>query len=488
MVKLIVSFILLSIVTIFLILLVRTLMVAPNWRVREQKTSVSVRINFNQENAVKHLSQAVTHKTISTPDDNKTNAESFSEFHAFLRETYPLVFQKLTVKKMGAFGLLLMWKGSSEKIKPILLMAHQDVVPIAIGTEDQWEHEPFSGVIDKDFIWGRGTIDDKGSLISIFESVELLLNEGFTPERSIYFYFGDNEEIGGASAKLTGDYLQENNVHFEFALDEGGAIAVGLISQIEEPIAFISVAEKGFIDLELSTTAKGGHSSMPPEHTAIGDISAAINKLEKNQFPKHFGALQQQILTELSPQLNFSTRLITNNMWLFKPFLFLTPTKSVFSNAMLRTTTAPTIFNAGVKSNVLPAEAKAVINFRILPGDTTQTVQTRVIETIGNEKIAIAQLIGWNPSPVSRTSTRAYQTIKDLIHQVVSPDLLVAPYLTVGATDSRHFAKVSDDQYRFLCVHFDKLDFARYHGTNERITKKNLAQMMQFYYLLMKQS
>lgn len=477
MLKRILVLICFGIVALASVMVVRSFLIRPNPVSNDVQIVSSETFNIDIGQAVQHLSKAVSFKTISTEDNNATNAASFEEFHAFLQNTYPNVFEKLTLKKMGAYGLLFAWKGQDETIKPILLMAHQDVVPIAKNTDHLWEHEPFSGDIDDKYVWGRGSLDDKASLIAIFETVEQLLKENVTPRRSIYLYFGDNEEIGGATAVETAKYLKDQGVQFEFLVDEGGWVS-------DDNKAYISIVEKGYIDVKLSTKAKGGHSSMPPKITAIGRLSTAISKLENNKFPKRFVGANQLTLDALMPELSFSEKLIATNMWFFGPFLSHTPLKIYFSDSKLQTTTAPTIFQAGVKSNVLPAEANATINFRILPGETTETVIDRVKKVIDDEKITITSDKAWNPSVTSSTDTEGYKLIKAIIHKVISPDVVVIPNLLSGATDAGRMASVSDYQYRFLCGVFNKLDFAGYHGTNERFSKENVERLMRFYDLL----
>lgn len=435
--------------------------------------------------AVKHLAKSIRYQTIATNDDNKIHAEQFKRFHTFLRQSYPLVFKHLHTEKVGAFGILMRWNGQDKKLAPILLMAHQDVVPIAKGTTRKWDQPPFSGNIHNGYVWGRGTIDDKASLIAILESTQMLLKKHQCPKRTTYFYFGDNEEIGGKTAKLAAQMLKKRNVQFDYVLDEGGGVFNNAIKGVREPIAFISTAEKGYIDVELSINAAGGHSSMPPKKTAIGQISDAIRLLEEQQMTMHLRGLTQQFFETVSKHMNFTSRMAMANLWLFKPIVISRLSKKPMTNALLRTTTAPTIFNAGVKANVLPQKASAIVNFRILPGDTTNDVLEHVRKTIDNDNIKITKLKGWNPSPVSSTEAEGFTLLKNNILRFAKSNVIITPSLIVGATDSRHFIPVAKNVYRFAMMQIDMSDLKRFHGTNERLSIENFKNMVKFYYAMM---
>lgn len=447
------------------------------------ETQTAIKLPSPNTNAIKHFAQAIRYQTISTNDDNKTHAEQFRRFHGFLRQNYPLVFQNLNVQKVGAFGILMRWNGSDKNLAPALFMAHQDVVPIA--NESGWEQAPFSGAIDNGFVWGRGTMDDKASLMAILESTEMLLEQHKKPKRTTYFYFGDNEEIGGKSAALAAKILQKKKIQFEYVLDEGGGVFNNAVKDVKEPIAFISTAEKGYIDVKLSIDAEGGHSSMPPQKTAIGQISDAVRLLEQQQMTTHLRGLPQQLFETVAKHRNFTARMAMSNLWLFRPIVVAKLRKKPLTNALLRTTTAPAVFNAGIKPNVLPQSASAIINFRILPGDTTKDVFRYVRKTIDNDHIKITVLKGWNPSPVSSSEAEGFQLIKNNILRLSKDPVIITPNLIVGATDSRYFIPVAKNVYRFCMIQVDMGDLKRFHGTNERLSIKNFNNMVKFYYAMM---
>jgi carboxypeptidase PM20D1 len=378
--------------------------------------------------------------------------------------------------------LLYRWEGSDPAAKPIALLAHQDVVPIAPKTEADWQQPPFDGVVADGFVWGRGSWDDKGNLYAIMEAAEAMAKQGFRPKRTIYFAFGHDEEVSGLrGAKAIVELLASRGVKLEFVLDEGLLITEGIMPGLTKPAALIGIAEKGYATLVLTARATPGHSSMPPRETAIGMMSAALTRLEKDQLPLQLRGTVVEMFDTLAPEMSGANRVVLSNLWLFKPLLLSQMAKSAVTGANLHTTTALTIFNAGDKDNVLPGNAEASVNFRLLPGDTETSVIDHVRTTIRNSKIAITTSPGnFDPPPVSGTGGAAFQNLNRTIREVF-PDVVVAPGLMVGATDSRYFSQVSDNVFRFSPVRANGEDLKRFHGTNERLSIKNYADMIRFY-------
>lgn len=209
--------------------------------------------------AASRLSEAIQIQTISALPDEAVRKARFQAFQAFLEKAYPLVHAALTVEKLNEFGLLYAWKGKNPGLKPILLLSHQDVVPVEEGTEADWTYPPFSGAIEEGFIWGRGAWDDKSTLLASLEALEKMLSEGRQPERTLMLAFGHDEEVGGRQgAGEIAKYLENQGVQFEFVLDEGGVIGKGLVPGVAQPVALIGTAEKGYLTLELSAEGPGG--------------------------------------------------------------------------------------------------------------------------------------------------------------------------------------------------------------------------------------
>ncbi|MBW2726087.1 MAG: M20/M25/M40 family metallo-hydrolase, partial [Deltaproteobacteria bacterium] len=317
-------------------------------------------------NAVaQRLARGLRHRTISHSVDGPVEAQAFLDLHAGLQADYPRTHAKLAREIVSDYSLLYTWKGTRPDLPAVLLLAHQDVVPVEPGSEGSWEHPPYAGDIDETYVWGRGTIDDKGALFCIMEAVEGLVSKGFQPERTVLLAFGHDEELGGPKgATQIAALLAERGVKAEYVLDEGGAVTVGTISIVPDPVAVVGIAEKGYVSIELSIETMGGHSSMPPRQTGIGILAAAIVRLEQNPVPGGIGGAVDIMFDHLGPELDFPIKLVMANRWLFNPLLERAFSGEPTLDAMQRTTTAATIFNGGVKPNVLPSRVKATVNFR----------------------------------------------------------------------------------------------------------------------------
>lgn len=450
------------------------------------------RVDVDEAAAAERLGAAIRFQTVTRAEKPHDDPRAFEALHAYLRETFPLAHTKLSTRAVGRHGLLFTWRGTRPEKKPILLMAHQDVVPVAPGTDQDWEHPPFSGAVANGFVWGRGALDVKSGLLGTLEAVEMLLAQGFEPKRTVYLAFGHDEEIGGrdGAAKIAG-YLADQGVTLEYVLDEGGIIGEGLIPDVSVPVALVGVAEKGYVSLELVAKTEGGHSSMPPSATAIGRLSRAIAALEAAPFPVRMSH-SVRFFEFVGPKMPLLKRIVFANLWLFQPVVEDILTSKHTTAATVRTTTAPTIFHAGVKDNVLPHEARAVVNFRIIPGETPKTVLARV-RAIAGEQIDVrpyaaeGESFGTSPSPTSSIDSEAYEAIAGTIRGVSNdPSMVVAPYLVVGATDSRYFQPIATNVYRFLFMRLGPEDIQRIHGTNERIAVDNYADAIRFYYNLIR--
>jgi len=443
----------------------------------KQLTSTPVNDIELTDSAIEHLQQSIRIKTISNENINEFDSESFLEFHKFLATTYPLVDSLLKPEVINDYSLLYTWKGSDNNVAPIILMAHTDVVPIDKPTFNDWKAPPFSGDILEESIWGRGSMDDKGNLIALMESVEKLLHEGYKPNRTIYLAFGHDEEIGGKNgAGFLAKHLKDKGVHAEFVLDEGGFVLNGIIPGIDDPVALIATAEKGFLTLELTVTTNGGHSSMPTRENAIGTMATAIHNLENNQFEYKPIQASDELIEFIGPELPFLSKLVFANKWLFGGL--------ILKGLNNHTTIAPTIINSGVKDNVLPTKAVAKINFRILPGETPEQVKEHVIKVINNEDIKVEIVVSNFPSKVSSSDTEAFKILSKTIVDVM-PGTVVSPGLTPGGTDTKHYTEIADYSYRFSPMEYT-LGGDGPHSVNEHITLKNYKNTLGFYYYFIK--
>lgn len=439
--------------------------------------------------ASSRLGRAVQFKTISHQIPWEWRGSAFTEFHAWLSEAFPRVHAALRREVVADYSLLYTWEGSDAAAQPIVLLAHMDVVPVDGASAQAWTHPPFEGVVADGYVWGRGTIDDKSSVMGILEAAEALLAAGFVPRRTIYFCFGHDEELGGPQgARNLAAALKARGVKAWFSLDEGSAVTEGIIPGVEGPVGLISVAEKGYVSVELLVRGKGGHSSNPPAETSLGILCAAVSRLEKHQMGGRLAGPMREMLTVLAPEMSLPFRLVMANLWLFEPLLRRQLLASPATAAALRTTTAPTILNAGTKENVLPIESRAVVNFRIIPGDTVETVLEHVRRVVNDDRVmikAMAEHDAVAPSPVSDWRSESFSLLARCVRQSFA-GAPVAPGLTLGGTDSKHFYEVAENCYRFQPILVTNDDLARIHGTDERIAVDNYLRAIRTYGLILR--
>ncbi len=454
---------------------------------RQLAVAPAPKLDIDLQAAAKRLAGAIPIRTVSSLDDPAANLAEFDRLHAYLEQNFPKVHATLKKEVVGQKALLYTWTGSDAAAKPIALMAHQDMVPIAPGTEKAWSVDPFGGEIKDGFVWGRGTLDNKGNLFAQMEAIELLIASGFQPKQTVYLVMGDDEEVSGLrGAQPIAELLKSRGVKLDWVLDEGLLVLDGVLPGLSKPAALIGLAEKGYATFFLSLDTAPGHSSMPPAHSAIGSMSAALARLEANPMPGGIQGVAGQMFGTLAPEMSGINRVMLSNLWLTAPLVEGQLQKSPSSNAMLRTTTALTIVRAGNKDNVLPGRAEAAVNFRVLPGDTIDSVEAHLRKQLGNDEIKIKRYPGNSEaSPVSPTDSAGYRTIERSVRQSF-PDAIVAPGLMTAATDSRHFSIVSDAVFRFSPFRMKNEDLARFHGTNERLAISNYGEMIGFYQQLLR--
>ncbi len=483
---------LLGVLAVLLIVGGVTIVRALGLESQQGTAQAQVDIPLDESAAAARFSAALQFRTISFPPPAEPDTAQFFALHRYLASTYPGVHEQLSLEGVGPHGLSMLytWEGRDPDRTPVVLMGHQDVVPIIPGTEAEWTHPPFSGRIADGYVWGRGSMDDKSSVLAILEAVELLVAAGFQPERTYYLAFGHDEELGGTHGAAAIAALLESRGAGEFALvlDEGGAITEGLLPGVEGTTAIIGIGEKGYLSLDLVARAEGGHSSTPPATTAIGILANAIERLESNPFPADLDAGGLTLLEAVAPEMPFVQKLVFANRWLFDPLIKRLLNASPETSAMLRTTTAATMLSAGVKDNVLPIDAKATVNFRILPGETVESVTARVQAVIDDDRIEVTAWpeSGRNPSAMSDPEGEAFEMLARTIRQTVPGDVLVAPYLVMGGTDAKYYSSRSTNVFRFLAAKMEEGDMVRVHGTNERLSVASFGNSIRFFVQLIR--
>jgi carboxypeptidase PM20D1 len=465
-------------IVVFAAILVGRALMLPS---RQVHVAAAPQLNIDRNAALQRFSRSIQFKTVSYDSKSAPQPVEHDAFLAWLPTAYPRVHAQLQREVLNGRGLLFTWRGSDPHLQPLVLMGHYDVVPVEPGTESKWEQAPFSGAVTGGFVWGRGTLDDKLTVISILEAIESLLGENYQPKRTIILAFGPDEEIGGTTgAALTAHLLETRGIRPIAVIDEGGAVLKNSIAG-PTPVAFIGIAEKGAASIELRADGSGGHSSMPPPRTEVGVIAHAIDRVQSHPFKPSIRGAAAEMFRWLAPELPFAQRVLFSNVDLLSPLISLRARQSHSLNAIIRTTTAPTMVNGGVKSNVIPSHADAVINFRILPGETVKSVVDHVTKVIDDPGVKVSiHEEAWEPSPVSSPAAPSFIALQKTVSSIY-PEAIVAPYLVVGATDSRYYEKICPNIYRFVAAVMNESELDRIHGTNERVAVDSYFQTIRFY-------
>jgi carboxypeptidase PM20D1 len=444
-------------------------------------------IDLDADGAIQRFAAALRIPTVSHGEPEKNDPAQFDAFAKHLQDSFPRAHAALTREAVGK-SLLFTWAGRDPNARPLLLLAHMDVVPVEPGTEGNWTHPPFGGVIADGQVWGRGARDDKSSVLALMESVEWLLAHDFRPGRTVYLAFGHDEEIGGKDgAKQVAALLKSRGVQADL-LDEGSAVlSGGIIAGVKRPVAAIMTAEKGYYTAKLTVRAEGGHSSRPPPVTAISRLARAVARVQDNPMPTRLVSPVTDMFDAVAPEMGFGQRFALANRWLFGPILRRTLAASQTTNTSVRTTTATTVFHAGVKDNVLPSEAWALVNFRLLPGDSIDEVRAHIRRVAADPAVELSDYGGFGdePSPVSSTDSESFRLIEKTVREIF-PDAVVSPGLVTGATDARNYAGVYATRYNFAPQVLAPADLPTIHGTDERIGVDNYLTMVRFYVQLLR--
>lgn len=452
-----------------------------------ERLEVATAPDISAERAAQHLSEAIQFKTVTVKAGDPVAGQEgpWLALHDWLEATYPAahsVMQREFVP--GTLSLLYTWQGSDTSLSPLMLMAHQDVVPVNAGTSDDWTGPPFAGKIIDGYVYGRGAIDDKNSLVALMEAADALAKDGFVPQRTVMFSFGHDEEVLGSGAKAAVKLLKSRGVRPELVLDEGFMI-IDPSPITGKRMGFIGIAEKGYITLNITVTGEGGHSSMPPRESANVRLSRAILALEENQLDADFKTQPiAGMLATSAPDMPFVQRMALANLWLFESMIDRSMSELPAANAMIRTTTAPTRLSGAAKDNVLPQRSQAIMNFRIHPNNTPDEVLAHVKSVTahidGLSVEPVKNTINSPASPISPIDNRPYAVLAS-VAEATAEGAPIAPGLVVGATDARHTAEISDNIYRFAPAILTGDELTGFHGTNERISVENMRRMSQAY-------
>lgn len=472
-----------GIILIFVLALIAVLVFnAIRFKAADEGVRTAQPVKVNSERARENLSTLVKFETVSNADYDKTDKKVFAAYRAKLKELYPNVTAAAEYKELGNTAMLFKISGKSGE-KPTVLMSHYDVVPVV---EERWQHPPFCGEIIDGYLWGRGTIDTKITMLGIMEALEDLLETGYVPENDLYLSFGGDEEVGGISAPAVVDYMEANGIKPALVLDEGGAVVDAVFPGVDKPIAVIGIGEKGIAQVEFTATSAGGHSSTPPAHTAVGKLAKTIVNLENKPFKAQVTRPVAGLFRNVGPYAPFALRIIFGNMWLFKGLI--SRLASVLGgeiNAMMRTTVAATMAQGSKQHNVLPNVATANVNVRLL-NNVNQQQALAHFNSICEKDVTCRFISYQDASPYASVESEAWRKVEKAVGDTWR-DAIVSPYLMLAGSDSRRFSRICRDVYKFSAMALTKEERGLIHNDNERIAVEKIDQCVEFFHRLMLQ-
>ena len=434
--------------------------------------------------AVEALQALIRIPTVSDRDRDREDRRAFAAIVDELRARFPRLHETCEVERISGDALLVRWVGRGREA-PVVLMAHLDVVPVDDPTV--WTHPPFAAELADGFIWGRGALDCKGSLVATCQALEDLIGEGAVPGRDVWLSFGCNEEVSGRAAKDAVALLRERGVVPWFVIDEGGAIVEGVLPGIAAELAVIGVSEKGTVDVDLTARGDGGHASAPRRGGATARLARAITRLERRPFPAHLPDATVAMMEHAGAHARMPFGVVFSHARLLRPVLAQVLARLGHETAaMTRTTVAVTQLSGSPGANVIAATARAHVNMRVMVGETVDGAIGRIRKTVGDPHVEVTLVSGDEPSPVSPTDDAAYRLLEATLADVF-PGTVAVPYVMLAATDSRHFHRVWPRVYRFTPFRMTAGQRASIHGVDERIGVQALLDGVQWYRRLLEQ-
>ena len=470
---------LLGLLGLFLaVILIRAAMFKP----KPQPPVSEEPVSFDKDAAIRNLQELVRCRTVSYNDPALEEDGEFQKLISMLPTLYPRVFDVCSVRQLPDRALLFRWPGKSDGA-PAVLMAHYDVVPV---DESKWDKPPFAAVIEDGVLWGRGTLDTKVTFNAVLTAANHLIAKGWKPENDIYFAFSGGEEVNGQGAPNIVAWFEKHHIRPALVVDEGGAVVENVFPGVKEPCGLIGIAEKGMVNVQYRTLSAGGHASAPPVNTPIRTLSKACLRVLTHPFPMHITKPAAEMFDTLGRRSTFLYKLIFANLWCFAPVLDLICRMSGGElNALVRTTVAFTQAQGSNARNVIPTEATLVSNIRLNPADTVESALNYLRRSVNDSTVEITALEGAEPSPISETGCEAWDKVAAAVAETWR-GCVVAPYLMVQCSDSRHYRDLSNHVYRFSAMDLTAEERRTIHGNNERIRLETAHRAVEFYIRLMR--
>jgi len=410
-----------------------------------------------------------------------TGMAPFEQFIQTLTSLYPLMNEHLRCERVRDLGLLFRWEGTDASLarEPLVLMSHFDVLPA--DEKDLWTYPPFDGIIANGRVWGRGTLDGKGPLVTICEAIESLLASGFKPARDVYLSVSGNQEVRGDAAAAIARTLRDRGVRPHLVLDEGTAIVDTPLPLVNVNTALVGVAEKGMMTVRLTAQGESGPASAPTSLTAVARIARAVSRLTASTFAAHLPDTTITMLSMIAPFTPGVTQTMLKAL-IMAPAL----TGQVFAllggeiAATARTTLAATMIEGGTSANVLPSSASAILDVRIAIAETTTSALTRITARIFDPKVSVTMVDGWDPTRPSSLENAQFAAIKRAV-ETSYPGTLTVPHVLLDCTDARHFQDCADAVYRFTPLTMNGVQRAAVHGVDEWVDTNALSRGQLFH-------